>query len=411
MQAMLSGSRVAFLAHRFIIYVTFFSCLYVTPSRAQSEPIISRRAAESLVKSRSTGINQEKVDIAEVQAHLSWVNANLSDLQAREVDSYMRFLSGASASLSLNEATSYSLARAQSRQNLIRLTKDQEAIQSTFEFTVAKKKLTQSLRRFRHNMVEAPKSVEDVPMWLSSAQIQSFGLRGGLQGAKPFNREYLRTQNWIFFFVTQDNDFSYGSYRVFVDGDYASRRGLIFPYVMEISELVIAGCRMNQAACAEYRALFETIYTKARDGVDDFERETRRPFTESERLYFLTHGTWRDDVDTVELIEKHADIFATFRKSLLEYMFTIDDYKTLVATKLAAYLLKVRKQNPPLYVRDLGILMTSGLSQLNTLLADQLIARVLQAAGLPERYEMRIPVGIPRENLDLREVGCEKSLL
>ncbi|MCB0362179.1 MAG: hypothetical protein KDD35_05640 [Bdellovibrionales bacterium] len=195
------------------------------------------------------------IDIVDIQMILESLKTNLHNRQTQELGAYLRFIIGHDMGENVDP---YQFAREKSHQNLNRLLEGEKEVQNSTEFRIALKLVSRGLRRFRHNLVEAPKSNQKTPMWLSSEQIELLGLRGGLQSLLSFNRDLLKTHNWIFFFVGQDNDKAYGNDEIFVKGEYASHYGFIFPFIMDIGDLASAGVFMNEPAGAPLTQLFET---------------------------------------------------------------------------------------------------------------------------------------------------------
>jgi hypothetical protein len=83
------------------------------------------------------------------------------------------------------------------------------------------------------------------PYVLSSRRIEEFGFIGGLNSQYPFNRDFLASDDNVFFhlqFSTRDNieaakRTEFGDHRSILRAEYAKEHGWISPYVMEPSNL------------------------------------------------------------------------------------------------------------------------------------------------------------------------------
>ena len=400
------GLKLPLIKFRLVIVLLMGANVPLLSAAAHSTQGASLEAAKSLIKSRSLGIDPNSVDTQTVQNRLQFIGANLADLQEAEIKAYLNFLRENDPI----QESGYAAAVKQSGLNRSRITEGQSDLHNTFEYRLARQVVKNGLLRFRHNMVDPPSSIQDLELWLSSKQIQVMGLFGGLQQVGPFNSEFLKTQNWIFFHVDQSHETTYGPHQLFVKGDYAAKHGLIFPFVMGLDELAAAGSKMNPKAAQEFRELFNSKYKKTLDGLIDMMPNKWGQLSEEQKVSLLVHGSWRNGFRKLDLLERHPEIFKAFRNALINFMFTTEDYLDVVSLKMADHLRQQKKKNLIKYTAEMGLLMTAHWNKTNRHLIDRLVKQALQEANLPSHYELRIPVAIPVNALDLNSLQCQEAL-
>ncbi|MCB0362178.1 MAG: hypothetical protein KDD35_05635 [Bdellovibrionales bacterium] len=113
-----------------------------------------------------------------------------------------------------------------------------------------------------------------------------------------------------------------------------------------------------------------------------------------------------------QFLADHIEIFTAFRRSLADYMYKINKFRVLAAVKVASHLIRLRHTSKIQYIQKIGLLLSSMLYKTPQSLwfANQLIKLALRESRLPERYEMRIPVAIPNEFIEIGNSSCKGFL-
>lgn len=333
-------------------------CLSPTVS---AEVDITLQQARQLIRMRPDGLTPALPDEAAVRDSLQRISDHLPSLEDEEIRNYLHQL-GVEAEEGQGRRTADQI----SHENLQRELRGSSLQADTF----IAKAVHRYLSLYRHNTV-VMFHVKDQPLWVSSSQLKKMGLNGGLQQANEFNRDFLTTSNWIFFFVGYDNEKQYGENSIAVSADYARGHGLLFPFVMRVRELLEVG----------------EVTTP--DTVKEINEEMRKRDPK---------GTMSEE----RFVEIYRDRLKVIRRSLGRYLFTTEDYEILVRTKVSEYLNRLSLLERFKWRAQLA---TPGLRH-SALTA--LVAKAFADFQLPKRFEMRIPVAIPGRSL---LTSCEQALI
>lgn len=331
------------------------------------------RPAEELRTSMSAGRPTSQGQVVSLFHHL---DQDLAGEQDQEIAAYFRDALG----MELPRGQAQERLRSLSAQNLSRLTAPRT--EPSRDFAVVYEKLSPWFQHYQHNMWMMASKADQQPYWLSSRQLETLGLKPGLQIA-PFNKDFLRTQNWIFFLVNGDRADEYGDNYIKLDSTYAESHGLISPYMMYDSELTAFALKVTPDLAHQMMRELEETFPRVRQGIyldeasyfhaltKEYRKQTQRP-------------PW-----------EYKDYFAKFRAELRHYTFTPDDFRKLLAAKLADHFRSRRLLHPIEYMKK----------EINR----ALLTEVLSRAGLPARYELRVPVAIPNAHLTFGGT-CASSL-
>ncbi|HAG91796.1 MAG TPA: hypothetical protein DCL41_07985 [Bdellovibrionales bacterium] len=354
---------------------------------------------ESLIESRGQ-TEQGKLQNPEVLAQkLTDLKAQLKAHQSEELKNYFKEV----FNLDLGFENPFEFARLKSRENLNRLRSNKKNLEQTLEFQKSFAAMKRMTSRFRHNTTTPPTSPLTPPLWLSSKKLDELGFKDGLQGMFWFNREFLKTKNWVFFFTNAESDAFYGRGAIFVKKDYADQVGLIFPFVMYLSDLGKAGFQMNPGL--KVHRVFPEEFGKLRPKFLRFARSEGTPLADYAKAQMLID---KKASKSLQFLDDHLEVFQNFRTHLIDFMFTPEDYRTLVSEKLALQLLHLkRKKDLQGYHSMLESLDSGDLSKISTY-----VREALKKAKLPSHYELRIPVAIPGSQLEveLPPPRCEEAL-
>ena len=248
---------------------------------------------------------------------------------------------------------------------------------------------------FNHNTKYLKK--EPVLPILSSRQLEAMRISGGLN-THPFNKEFLKTDDNIYFFV--DPSFKgnprlsasrYGSRGVRVNSSFAKDHGYLSAFVMYPWELL-------QVAQVRYPQFYQRALM-----------ELTERFPPTDPLYgenWFAHGSTKSDVETFlqrmgrgdsGILDKHiaeSKSFSEIRKHLHEMDFTAGDFEGLIRHRML-YQLNAMRQEDPVRFRS----MISALQSADTGALDDLYRTSLRSMGLPDSFEAKIPVAVPPSEL------------
>jgi len=388
-----------FIAALTIVGVTFFgTSLWAATNYVD--------AAESLVigRGRYTSQGERALQICQVSQRLKAIDEQVDELQQKELSDYFNDL----FSVRLNPGEAIDFSKTTSRENLRRLNSEDSHVQSSFEFKLAKQAIDRDTQLILHNGAGFA-FLQKSKFLLSSRELKLMGLEAGAQNLAPFNYRFLNTSNWLFFFIDSAQDATrYGRESVFLDPSYASEHGLIFPFVMDPWDLVAQGVLTAPEIGKEYLERLEKNYPRTVARLHLLETVQKRTFSKSERAVWLTTHIFDEGTITLsQFLDEQNDVLKIFRKSLGRYMFTLDDYRLFAATQVAAYLIRLKQKNFIDYTKNMLRLSWPSLWE-NQNMTRFLIAEAFKNAGLPSRYELRIPEAIPV--LKLMD-PCERTLI
>jgi hypothetical protein len=283
-----------------------------------------------------------------LQAKMQNLAERLPEVQAQELSKYMTEF--------LNEPVSsdraYSTAHDRSAKNLERVLGRELRDPLRFaDYELSRMVARRWLDDFRHNTNNYAGDFQTQLFWYSSTELRRLNLPEGLQ-SKPFNKDFLGTGNWVFFYVGDGT--GYGRNSVHVTRSHAQETGLIFPYVMKMKDLAAVYAQSNPGAAAI--AVDE----------DDYQKMLASPKIKTQ--------------------------MEEARRDLSKFMFTPDDFEKLVTAELARFLSELAQSNTEAY--------RIAVATLNETQADgkavrAIVEKSFARAGIPLRYEMRIPVAIP----------------
>jgi hypothetical protein len=181
---------------------------------------------------------------------------------------------------------------------------------------------------------------------LSSQQLQYFN-DSGINSQNSFNRDFLRSDDSIFFFLNfnrmQNQSSAYGQHGLSIKKDLLIKEGWVSPFIM---------------------------------WKQDFYK-----FAE-EALPALSKKAGRKDKGTDEVFTPYD---YSLREHLYEFDFTASDFKTLIQAQLAKVLTNKKDRRNFESGADLGSFMEE---------------KVLKPLGLPAMLEFKIPVFLPKEDIN-----------
>lgn len=263
-------------------------------------------------------------------------------------------------------------------------------------WTKTERLLNANWKRFAHNSTSVV-SGEKPRFWLSSQQISRLGFSGGRQEELSFNRDYLKTSNWIFFWGDGRKESEYGESGVSVSIEYAQEAGFISPFVMYPRELLLLSFIHEPDVISDLVARiaeeFPKVFQKAREEMNSRHDITANPY---ERFkYFmakLVEGINRQSPGQDLFWHQYQSYLDASRSLLSRYVFTAHDYRHLAQEVIARYVYSRFLRNP------FSVSYLLGRSELN-----ETFKQAMLHFKLPYSFELKIPVAIPSENFEYIE--------
>lgn len=336
---------------------------------------------DSLLAQRGVWRGLDRLDKDLVLHRISDIDKNLIKFQLTEMSSYFN------RTFNLKTVPKNVLnTRSQiSKSNLQRISNKSFLKNSSLRFKTLKKivetKLRTDFSRFTHQTSSPDSQVQT--FWFSSQQLQEMGFGAGLQSDLRFNRDFLKTQNWIFFSMSPLHD--YGPNSKNVKFDYVQSIGFTSPFVMHISDLIEFGVSSRPDLLKPLQEEIETkypeVWSAAIDKVkqDGYSQHSHR----GKQLLFknaINFTLMMTDLNGPKILKKFAHLFKLLKEEQAHYVFTPEDYLTLSTEVLSAYLWKNyssesinRAQNEEL---------------------KPLLAEAFDSLSLPRNYEVKVPVAM-----------------
>lgn len=361
------------------------SCSKIFTDYASNTELLSAREldqlVDSLVTQRGVWRGLDKLDKDLVLHRISDIDKKLIKFQLTEMSSYFN------RTFNLKTAPKSVLdTRSQiSKSNLQRISNKSFLKNSSSRFKTLKKIIETKLRtdfsKFTHQTSSPESQVQT--FWFSSQQLQEMGFGAGLQSDLRFNRDFLKTQNWIFFSMSPLYD--YGTNSKNVKFDYVQKIGFMSPFVMHVSDLIEFGVSARPDLLKSLQEEIETKYPEVwSEALDKVRQDGHSPHSHrGKQLLFrnAVHFTlMMTDLNEPKILKKFARLFKLLKEEQAHYVFTPEDYLTLSTEVLAAYMWKNysnesinRAQNEEL---------------------KPLLAEAFDSLFLPRNYEVKVPVAM-----------------
>jgi len=225
---------------------------------------------------------------------------------------------------------------------------------------------------FQHNTVS--KRSPELAL-LSARRMEEAGLGGGVN-TQPFSKQFLKTDDNVYFYVmfrSRDNELAYrpstyGRTMIAVEHDPARKTGVVSPYLMYSNDL------------AEIMKFHDPALSRRLE---------------------MNYGS---SVPIAEKIKNPIDWehppeeWTLAKKQLYFFDFTPSDFEELIRTQLKRSLYNLKSSTNPsdqkLFSETIEKLHSHNDSDLNIIMTNL----VFKPLGMPELWEMKVPVAVP-ENL------------
>ncbi|HNV69240.1 MAG TPA: hypothetical protein PKO06_06040 [Candidatus Ozemobacteraceae bacterium] len=236
---------------------------------------------------------------------------------------------------------------------------------------------------FIHN-THVIRSVPDTPL-VSSRVLQEVSGIGGLN-TYYFNRQFLHSDDNIFFFVLLQSgpklgnarESLYGKYKFAPEETFGRERGWVSAFVMYPYDL--------------YRFAFGSEKTLADQLTPAFQREFPREMTTSggdlQSLVKSLRPYKRDNPRWNRMLRDSFPLWRPVRRRLGQLDFTVDDFRALTLQVIEAYLAGISTAEPARFAE-----WKSRLEQGDT--GDLMRLAYKEICGLDLYFEFKVPVAIP----------------
>lgn len=311
----------------------------------------------------------------QVFARLNTIQSNLSELQNQELSEHLRDVYG----IETKGKNPYDVFKQISAQNLRRYLGRHPILRTALSNSVQAYVHSQ-FQGFIHNMNQYPTLLMKQPLLVSSRQLDKMALSPGLQSA-PFNRDFLKTQDWIFFHVDGD-DKLYGNHGIALAPEYAQSTAIVAPFVMTLGDLIDVGYDTAPERAHELENTIRQLYPEKWEigysalGMDKSVNRTKQAL--------LTVAT--NQISWKQFLANHGEAITAIRASMKNYLFTVKDYESLVTFIVTKYILKMNAANSPElqnWKQNYKKIFKAAMAELH----------------LPDRFELRVPVAIPMRHL------------
>lgn len=230
--------------------------------------------------------------------------------------------------------------------------------------------LVDSLRVFPvHNTHNIDSLSSDMPL-MSSRDIRSMGFPGGANSQESFNRDFMQSDDQVFFHATLartarkavENRTMYGDHGLVLKDEAAREMSWVSPFIMYPNNLEAFG----QVCCPKEAAL-------------------------------IRDATWEQvqNGETEEIPVEQLMAVLAIKNRLGDFDFTHSDYEGMVRSLLLRSLSELKAKDLEAYGEATALLQSDNPIDLFALSTRLIYKRY----GLPESFETKVPVAVPREAL------------
>jgi hypothetical protein len=336
---------------------------------------------ESILTSRGRRQSDYNLPRKDVIRDIYVIDSNLRELQLQEMSDYFN-------STFNFKTTPDNILKTRdqiSKSNLQRILKKVAVRPDSVRFNNLKQNLYSSLAKefssFNHQTTSPESSNE--ALWFSSLQLEKMGFGAGLQADLSFNRNFLKTQNWIFFSLGPIYD--YGPNSKNVKFQFVEDIGIISPFLMHSFELLQFGITTRPDLLTKIQIDIQKKYPDIwSDAIAKVYQEGLTPDTNLGIQRLFTHAfilvCMRTELNEAKFLKKYSSIFSELKHEQINYIFTAEDYLTLSTEVLAAYIWKNSLYNVNSYTAGTDL--------------KALLKTAFNSFWLPWNYEVKIPVAM-----------------
>jgi hypothetical protein len=296
--------------------------------------------------------------------------------------------------LNASSDTAYQALRELSRNNVNRIL-SRNRYQSSRDMKVAEELISNLDFSFVHNSLSDYSTKTIATHILSSKRLRKFGFAGGLNSLSKFNSDFLRTDDQIFFHVVPTISRNsairfaseYGSGEVYLNQRYANDRAWVSPFIMRpddlFSQMIHFAPQELSEAVSYFKAKHPSIWNET---IKVFAESNLQP--DEEKIVAMLV----DPRLLGSFMESHAQIMERAISKASSLDFTVGDFTQMTRELSLAWLNRLRTQNPKEYKTFLNRIKAGHQGAVQVM-----VDNALTAAGLPTRYELKVPSAVPMD--------------